>query len=209
MAVTATKKKSGRTSTTKARIGRPPLGTRHGFLEMGVCKPAAHDWTVVLATNPLYFVIDEVMIKKAVPGAPERCVVALALKKLFGKQYDFQVGKVYTKIWDRDAKIEIRWYTPAALSKRIGKFDAKKGWDLPPNIYKLQAMPKSVISGLKNLLAGIDYHVKKKLKTRIAGKFSSSSSSSTIVKGTKKRKRTAYSRMVLRNSRIAWNPPKL
>lgn len=175
---------------------------------MGVCKPAAHDWTVVLATNPLYFVIDETMIKKAIPGAPERCVVALGLKKLFGKQYDFQVGKVYTKIWDRDAKIEIRWFTPAALSKRIGKFDAKKGWDLPPNIYKLQAMPKSVISGLSNLLAGIKYHVDKKAKRKAAGKFSSAGTRS-LVKGAKKRKRATYSRMVLRNSRISWNPPKL
>ena len=216
MAVKATKTKtSGK--TTKAPRGRPPLGSRHGFLGMGVCKRAANDWTVVLATNSLYFTIDEAIIRRAEPGNPERCVVALALKRVFGKQYDFQVGKVYTKIWDRNAKIEIRWHTPAALSKRIGKFDGKKGWDLPANIYKLHPMPKDVVNGWKNTLANISYHVNKKNKKKIAGKFSSKSSTktSTIIKGgklsapTKKRQRAAYSRLVLRNSRIKWTPPQL
>lgn len=215
MAVKATKKTSGK--TTKPRLGRPTLGSRHGFLGMGVCKPAAHDWTVVLATNPLYFTIDEAIIRRAEPGNPERCVVALALKRVFGKQYDFQVGKAYTKIWDRDAKIEIRWHTPGALSKRIGKFDKKKGWDLPANIYKLHPMPKNVINGWKNTLATIEYHVKKKNEKKVAGKFSSKTSTktSTLIKGgklaatPKKRKRAAPSRLVLRNSRIKWTPPQL
>lgn len=195
----------------KKKLGRPALGKRHGFRDMGVARKAANDWTVILATNSLYFNITQRMIDAAIPGHPGKCVVALALRALLGNQYPLQVGKVYTKIWDPAAKIEVRFLTPAALSKRLGRFDEKKGWQLPPNIYKLHAIPKAVRNGTTNFLRDLKRLTEKRDgKARVTVKIGGRHT--TIIKGSKKtaaRKYKPASRTVLRNTRIKWTPPSL
>jgi hypothetical protein len=149
------------------------------------------------------------MVKQALPGNAGKCVVALALDAVFGKKYPLQVGKTFTKIWDVNEKIEVRFMTPAALSKRLGTFDEKKGWQLPSNIYKLHPIPAFVRNGEKNRASARDYHAKKGKRkaaatVKIGGK-------TTIIKGAKRKSvaRKPASRIVLRNTRIKWAPPTL
>jgi len=197
-------RKSGNIEKNSKSAGRPKAGTQHPFKQCGPSYPALHDWTVVLSRDPLYIHITQKMIDSAIPGSPEHCVLALALKAFWGKNYSFQVGKGIIKIWDFVNKIEIRWHCPSTLSRAAGMFDKNKPWPLPPNMYKLNPMTP--------ILRSRKRAEDKKKKSRVTARWQSFAESSErgfdVIRKPKKRRsaaRAAPTRTVLRNTRIKWN----
>jgi hypothetical protein len=184
-------------SVVSKYTGRPKAGTQHPFKQFGPAYPALHDWTVVLSRDPLYIHITQRMIDLAIPGSPEHCVLALALKAFWGKHYSFQVGKGIIKIWDLANKIEIRWHCPTTLSRAAGVFDKDKPWPLPPNVYKLNPMTP-LLQNRKR--AENKKKVAACMVKGVAGR------AFEVIRLTKKRKKkSAVTRTVLRNTRIKWN----
>jgi hypothetical protein len=185
-------------SVVSKYTGRPKAGTQHPFKQFGPAYPALHDWTVVLSRDPLYIHITQRMIDLAIPGSPEHCVLALALKAFWGKHYSFQVGKGSIKIWDLANKIEIRWHCPTTLSRAAGVFDKDKPWPLPPNVYKLNPMTP--------LLQNRKRAENKKKKVAACMIKGVAGRAFEVIRLTKKRKKkSAATRTVLRNTRIKWN----
>lgn len=133
------------TTAKKARksLVKLPRKSRNAMLSMGKRYKAENDWIVVIATVPLYLSITQEMIDRAIGRSGRFCVVAQAIEALFGKRMYFQVGAGVTKIWDLDAKIEVRWHTSKVLAMGIAVFDATGRWELPANIYKLNPVPPS------------------------------------------------------------------
>ncbi len=168
--------------------GRRPANQRHAFYQLGDAYAATDGWTVIVATVPLFFTITPEMIAKAAVRSARFCVVAQALDALFGTMYSFQVGSGETKIWDFAAKIEVRFHTPSVLARAISGFDRNKGWQLPPNLYRLAPMNKKVIVRRKTYR-----------QTKVALK----QSVSPIRR--KARKYSKVMRTVIRNTRVNWS----
>lgn len=205
MAATANKSaeyldlKPGRLVTHKrVKRGKPPAGRKHMMYTMGDGYEAYDNWTVIMADVALYFFITQEMIDTAVRKSGRYCVIGQAFEAIFGNHIDWQVGTGEVKIWDVDAKIEVRFRTPTTLQKAIRKFDPKTGrWPLPANMYRLLPIAKSTLANRKNS------------KARAAAKHKKNKSSGTItVRPIVRRKpvaRKPASRTVLRNARIVRN----
>ena len=178
------------TSKTQKR-GRKPIETANQLLSMGKTYPAIDGWRVVLATVPLYFVITPEIIEKSKKngGSGRFCVVALAMEAVFGKDRSFQVGTVFTKIWDTEEKVEVRFRTPPGLAKYVRMFDNGEGWQLPPNIYRLAPTCPGDRTNSRNRPANKIVKVKVKGATRTP---------------VRRKPRAHASRTVLRNTRIRW-----
>jgi|688.fasta_scaffold364797_1 hypothetical protein len=149
----AVKKKAALMSRKKRvkKSGKDSVHKRHCYkssplLSMGDAFPDEVDpeWTIVIAREPFWFNISVENIKKAIPGDPRFCVVALALDDAMGGMFDYQIGAGITKIFDIDKKIEVRFKTPGCLQRQMRKFDRLNGkWKLPPGMYRLHPMPTS------------------------------------------------------------------
>lgn len=184
-------------NTSKSLI-KSPRRSRNVLLTMGNSYKAENNWTVVIATVPLYLNITQEMIDRSIGRSGRYCVVAQAIEALFGKRMYFQVGAGITKIWDLNAKIEVRWHTSGPLAAGIKGFDKPGGsWKLPPNIYKLNPVPRS----LKPENAR-----KSREKLQKARKRAAAASKAVGLKVTVFTRRNAArakpTRTVLRNSRI-------
>jgi hypothetical protein len=191
--------KPGRLVTNKrVKKGKPPAGRKHMMYTMGDGYEAGDNWTVIMADVALYFFITQEMIDTAVHKSGRYCVIGQAFAAIFGDHIDWQVGTGEVKIWDVDAKIEVRFRTPTALQQAIRKFDPKKGrWPLPANMYRLLPIAKSSLEHRKNY------------KARAAAKHKKNKGSATITVRTVVRckpvARKTASRTVLRNARIVRN----
>ena len=182
----------------RVKRGTPPAGRKHVMYTMGDAYEAGDNWTVILADVSLYFFITQEMIDTAVQKSGRYCVIGQAFAAIFGNHIDWQVGTGEIKIWDVDAKIEVRFRTPGPLQQAIRKFDHKKGrWPLPANMYRLLPIAKSTIASRKNNKA-----------KKVAAKQKNKNSGLVTVKNVVRRKsvvRKAASRTVLRNAHIIRN----
>lgn len=103
-------------------------------------------WTIINATSDLDFKITEQHVKNAKCKDPGKCVVAQALRDLFGivnAIEEIAVGSNITKLIVHSQKRCYRYATPGALAAALKHFDVTKQWDLPPATYTLRALPKS------------------------------------------------------------------
>ncbi len=189
-------------SKRRAQKGRVAAKTAHTMYTMGDAYNAADGWTIILASVPLYFYITTEMIARAVKKSGRYCVIGQAFEAIFGKDIAWQVGPGLVKIWDVNAKIEVRFVTPGPLQRAIREFDPETGyWPLPANMYRLLPFVKSTIDRLKGKKRAAAKRVKKK-----DGK--QSSPATLVVKNPVRRRRrkpAPASRTVLRNARMPKN----
>jgi len=183
----------------KRRVQKGPVAakTAHTMYTMGDAYDAADGWTIILASVPLYFYITTEMIARAVKKSGRYCVIGQAFEAIFGKDIAWQVGPGHVKIWDVNAKIEVRFVTPGPLARAIRKFDPKTGyWPLPANMYRLLPFVKSTIDRLKGKKRAAAKRVKTKAPAVLVVK-------NPIRRG--RRKSAPASRTVLRNARMPRN----
>lgn len=186
-------------SRLKSRSAMPQRKTRCPLLTMGTVFEGEDGWTFVNATTPLYITVRREYAENAIPGNPDHCVMAQAMRAAFGEQYQYEVGSGITKIVDLDEQVVVRFATPSIVAAHIAVYDKTGFWDLPPRMYRLAALPKSwhevyTPGAIKKPKKG-----KKGPATKIVA-GGKSSGTKTIVRGKKPtRKRSSSTRVITRH----------
>ncbi len=127
----------------KKKRGRPSLGTEDMFHKFGGTPLRSNDgFDLYYARATVYVPVKEKHIKLAKPKSTLQCVMALACNDYFGRDRFAEVLASRVRIIDLKARKILTFSIPLALSRRLGLFDHKNMWDLPPELYRLGPMPK-------------------------------------------------------------------
>lgn len=179
MAVKAT------TKNKKKKMGRPTLGNSCPLLACGKTYRGHDGWRIVFADEGVLVNIKPEHIALAIHGSENNCVIALAFEEFFGPNYDISVGVSITKVISQKDKVELRIKTPPAIGRTINVWDHKRGWRLPPGIYRF----------------GKYAFAKPRKPAGTHNRKSGNGKTSITVKGGKKRSRTTI-REIVRNARV-------